>query len=136
MKHLAWLNTGIFPATIMFSCGFKFDELITLLKRKKTDHWYKAIENDKKLIDKGSYFALHRIMDNLKTGESRNYFYIIITEEFKFTDFEMCKLAHECLHICQFMLKDFLDRDREFECEAYLHTHIMQQCLKTLRDKK
>lgn len=62
-------------------------------------------------------------------------FYIYIGEEFKFTDYEYCKLAHEVLHICQFLLPDFLDRNREFESEAYLHTHLMEQCLKAIRGK-
>jgi len=60
-------------------------------------------------------------------------FYIILTEEFDFSDYAYCKLAHEVLHICQFILPDILNRDREYECEAYLHTHIMMQCLNQIR---
>jgi hypothetical protein len=31
------------------------------------------------------------------------------------------------------MLPDMLNRNQEFECEAYIHTHIMQQTLKVMR---
>lgn len=135
-KVLHWLNTGIFPATVMFSCGFEYDEIIKMLKQKKAEHWLYGLSEDKELIDKGNYFSLRRVIENSKTKESKTLFYIILKEDFKFTDFEYCKLAHEVLHICQFFLPDCLDRNREYECEAYLHTHIMQQCLTVLRGRK
>ena len=132
-KVLHWLDTGIFPASVLFSYQFEYDEMISLLKRKRATWWWNGLMDDKGLIDNGNYFGLARDVDNLKTKESKKLFYIIIKEEFKFTDYEYCKLAHECLHICQFMLPDILKRDREYECEAYLHTHLMDQCLKAIR---
>ena len=36
-------------------------------------------------------------------------------------------LAHECVHLCQFHLPDFFDRNMEVEFEAYTHTHLMKQ---------
>ena len=60
---------------------------------------------------------------------------IIFIKIFDFSDWSMCTLAHECLHITQFMLPEILDRNREYECEAYLHTHIMEQALNKLRGK-
>lgn len=131
-KVITWLNTGIYPGTIMFSSGFTYDELFQLLKKKKATEWWRGIEGEKDLIDAGNYFALHRIIKK-PDGLEINLFYIILVEEFNFTDFEYCKLAHECLHIVQFHLPAILDRNREWESEAYLHTHIMQQCLKAIR---
>lgn len=136
VKVLSWLDTGIFPATIMFSCGFKYDEIVKLLKQKKAHDWFSGIADEKGFIDSGNYFAFKRIIENTKTGQRKTMFYIIITDQFKFTDTEYCKLAHEALHICQFFLPDCLDRDKEHECEAYLHTHIMSQCLSVLRGLK
>jgi len=135
-KVLHWLDTGIFPATVMFSCGFKYIEIMKMLKQKKAEHWISGISEDKALIENGNYLALKREIENLKTKECKTLYYIIINEDFNFTDYEYCKLAHEVLHICQFFLPDCLDRNREYECEAYLHTHLMQQCLKILRGGK
>lgn len=130
VKFIRYLNTGIFDATVLLSVGFKYDELI---KHTKKGGWGKAIEHDKEFIDNGNYFALTRELKNRKTGKNVLYLYIIITEKFKFTDHEMCKLAHEVLHICQFFMKDMLDMEREYECVAYTHTHIMEQCLENMR---
>lgn len=132
-KIIRTLNTGIFPASVMFSCGFTYDEITKFLKKTKCDDWLAGISDDKTLIDSGTYFALRRDLMNSKKGDEKRLFYIIITDQFKFTDYEMCKLAHEVLHITQFMMKDFLNPEREFECVAYTHTHLMRQCLKELR---
>ena len=134
LKVLHWLNTGIFPATILFSHGFSYDEINKMLTQKKASDWKLGISNDKKLIDGGKNFALHRTIFRKSTDENEvELFYIIFRDCMTFTDYDYCKLAHEVLHICQFLLPDILNRDREYECEAYLHTHIMQQCLKSLR---
>lgn len=129
-----FLNTGIFPAHICFNCGFTYDEIVKLLKKKKALEWVQPIEHDKELIDSGKNFALRRSMENVKTGKKVTFFYIILIDRFKFSDYEMCVLAHEILHICQFLLPDILNRDKETECEAYLHTYIMQDILKILRE--
>lgn len=136
-KVLTWLNTGIFPVTIMFSCGFTYKEVVNLLKRKKAEYWLKGFEGDKRrdLMESKTKFAYSVTVDNYKTGETKNLFYIVLPEQFTFTDHEYCVLAHEILHICQFSLPDILDRNKETEAEAYTHTHIMEQCLRALRNK-
>lgn len=131
VKIIRYLDTGIFPATILFSVGFKYDELMPLIKK---GGWAEGIKADKNLIDSGEYFALGRYLESIKTGKQCQYYYIIITEQFRFTDYNMCRVAHEVLHICQFFMKDILDMEREFESVAYTHTHIMTQCLKELRE--
>lgn len=128
------LDAGIFPFKIMLSSGFSYDEIIKELKKQKCDEWALGLRDDKELIGSGKNFALHRTITHTKHGESV-HFYIIFTDIFNFTDWSMCKLAHECLHICQFMLPLMLDRNKEFECEAYLHTYLMEQALKKLRGK-
>lgn len=130
-KIIRYLNTGIFPATVFFSMGFNYDEIIK--HTKKLDQWGTALRDDQALVDSGSWLGLKRVVENLKTGESKTHFYIILPTAFDFSDEDYVKLSHEVLHICQFMLKDFLDRDREFECEAYLHSHLMRQCLEEIR---
>lgn len=136
-KVLHWLNTGIFPATIMFSVGFTYDEINKMLTRKKAWDWKLGISNDMELIDSGNNFSLSRTIYKKKGDKDTcTVFYIILKECFKFDDHDYCKLAHEVLHTCQFILPEILNRDREFECEAYLHTHIMKQCLSVLRGNK
>lgn len=134
-KVLHWLDTGIFPATVMFSCGFDYDELIKLLKRKKAYDWQEGLGYQEKFIKSSGYCAYAIELVN-KKGEEKKLFHIHLNEVFKFTDYEYVKLAHEIVHICQFMLPDILNRDKETEAEAYLHTHLMNQCLKILRNKK
>lgn len=137
VKVLYWLNTGIFPATIMFSVGFTYDEINKILSKKKAFDWKLGISNDKQLIDGGNNFSLSRTVYKKKDDKDEcTLFYIIFKDCFKFNDYDYCKLAHEVLHTCQFLLPRILDRDREYECEAYLHTYIMQQCLAILRNKK
>jgi len=133
-KQLHTLDAGIFPFKVMLSSGFTYDEIIKELKKQKCDQWALGLRDDKEFIGGGKNFALHRNINHPKNGES-TFFYIIFIEPFNFSDWSMCKLAHEVLHICQFMLPLMLDRNREYECEAYLHSHLMEQALKKLRGR-
>ena len=69
----------------------------------------------------------------IKDGKDKTFYFIIFMEVFDFSDWHYIKLAHECLHICQFFLPTVSQREQEHECEAYLHTHLMQQALNALR---
>lgn len=145
LKVIDFLNFGIFPGIVLFSCGNSYEEIIsTINKEYKSRRWHqeggynlwsKGIESEKDFINAGSCFALKRELTNSKEGLEKTLYYIIITKQFEFTDYDMCSLAHEVLHICQFHLPDILNRDREYEAEAYTHTHLMGQCLKILRGK-
>ncbi len=135
-KVITWINAGIFPATVMFSCGFGYEEIMKHLKKLKADQWIAGISNEKSLIDSGSKFGLKRVIENNKTGKTVTLFYIIYKPLFKYTDEDYITLAHEVLHICQFMLPDILDRNREYEAEAYLHSYLMEKCLQSLKLKK
>lgn len=134
-KVIHYIPFGIFPAGVSFCCGFTYDEIIGQLKKEKCQEWITPIEGEREFIDSRSWKALHRTVENTVTKQQRSYFYLIIPERFDFTPYSYCKLAHEVLHICQFFLPDVLDRNREIEAEAYLHTHIMTECLKILGAK-
>ena len=135
-KCLNFIDFGIYPGYCCFSNGYSYEELIEELKGYKgpNDQWALAIRDDRNLIENGNYLALHRIIE--KKDKKVNYFFIITKDLFKFTDYEIIKLAHECLHICQFSITDFLDRNREYESEAYLHSHLLKQCLSILRSSR
>lgn len=145
MKGLFWLDTGIFPATVMLSHGYDYKgiqkALKNTLKKKGVDKkqiglWSMGAENRQKEINESKYLAFSVEVKNSKSGANVNLYYIVLKKKFKFTDYDYCILAHEILHICQFFLPQVLDREREIEAECYLHTHLMSQCLKVLRSKK
>lgn len=129
-KFIERINCGIFPANIAFI--YNYDNYQDIIKDLDKE-WKFAISADEELINTSDYLVSKRLCENKVTKEKRIYFYLFIKSRFTFTDYEYCKLAHEVVHLCQFILEDFLDRDEEHECEAYLHTHIMCQALKLLR---
>lgn len=132
-KKITWFSTGVFQVAILFVYRFSYEETISHLTKIKATDWKLAISNDKTLIDGANYIALKRTIENKKTGEEKTFFYLFIKNEFKFEDYDYCVLAHEVVHLCQFILPDFLERDREIEAEAYFHTSLMQAVLKELR---
>lgn len=146
IKIIDFIQFGIFPGTILLSVGNSYDELIeTINKEYKSGRWKKdfgeplwslGISEDKEFIDKGYCFALKRELFNKSKNLDKTLFYIILKDQFDFSDQSMCTLAHEVLHICQFYLPDVLDRNKEHEAEAYLHSHIMREALRIIRGKK
>lgn len=125
---IKWLDNGQFHGSICFCYGLTQKEIVAKLKKEGQKNWAGALELQELNIEGSGRFALRR------RYEEKLYFFIILVEQFKFTDYEYCMLAHEITHICQFMLPDYLDRDREIECEAYFHTHVMRQCLEKIRE--
>lgn len=131
IRIIDWLNMGIFPPTICFVCGFTKAELCDHLKRMKANDWLTAIKDA--TIDPRYWYGKKIDVEHVRSGEIKSYLFIIIPR-FDFLDDDFVKLAHEITHVCQFYLPDAnVNRDREIECEAYLHTHIMRQCIKKLR---
>lgn len=135
LKALEWLDFGIFPGYVLLCYNMNYDEIRQELNKKKTEYWHFGIRDDEKLINSGNWCALKRELINKDNGEIRKLFYIIISSTFKNTDYDYAKLAHEVTHICQFYLPHVLDRNKELEAEAYLHTHLMMQCLKVIKGK-
>ena len=120
------INFGIFPGIISFTCGYTIKQIKKIYNGQGCKDWTAALK-DVELVDSCLGMAMHRI------HKGSNYWYCILRDPFTFTDQEMVTLSHEVLHLVQFRLNGVLDRDREFECEAYLHTHIMTQILDQLR---
>jgi len=133
-KKIKCLDFGIFPGYVSFCYNTNYDDIVKYYTKIKADMWLAGIIDNKDLINSGSWLALSREIVNNKTKESKKLFYIIVPREFNFTDYDYAKLAHEVTHICQFYLPNVLNRDKEHEAEAYLHTHIMMQCLKVIKD--
>lgn len=64
------------------------------------------------------------------------YTFLFLHKGFDFSDNDYVRLAHEITHLCQFILPDFLDRNREIECEAYFHSYLMTQVLEVIRENE
>lgn len=131
---IEWLDTGIFPFSICFSCGFTYKEIMKHFKKLKADDWASGLKEYEYLFNpKYNGFAIKN--EVFKGKQEKTLFYLILPNQFEFTDRNYITLAHEIVHLCQFMLPDILKRDKEIEAEAYLHSHIMGQCLTVLRNK-
>jgi hypothetical protein len=133
-KGLTWLNFGIFYGGIVFCHGLSNEEILADLTKVKATEWKDAFNYANKSKEFSNWCASTTTC-TIK-GKEKVFSFIVIKEQFDFSDEHYAKLAHEVLHICQFTLPDYLNRDREYECEAYLHTHIMTQCLKAIRGIK
>lgn len=133
-KTMTWLNFGSFPGSVLFANGYEYEELIESLKRKKCTSWAKALMPSEGLVTQADNLTIFQEME--EDGGSYQYFFLLIKRPFEFSDEEYCILAHEVLHLCQFHLCKVLNRDREFEAEAYTHTHLMKQAIAALRLKK
>lgn len=134
-KIIAFLDFGIFPGYCMLSSGFTFDEINKHLKRQKANEWIAGMSLDRDFFGTCNFMAMKRVIEK-KGEEEKHLYYINLRDGFDFSDYDMSKLAHEVLHICQYYLPDVLNRNKEQEAEAYFHTHLMRQALKELRPKK
>lgn len=133
-KLIQYVNFGTFPGSIMFICGFTYEETHTLLKKKKNFEWLDVFETTKQYFDNNnSGFASKRISEHKTTGQQRYYYFIYLRDRFDFSDRSNIILAHEIIHICTYHLKDMLDIVVENEAFAYTHTHVMTQIYKHLR---
>ncbi len=126
---ITWINTGtIGEIPICLTVNLPYDRIVKHLK----DGWLEGFEYKgvtKECLSNGSWLA------RIVTIEGRKYLYIHIPVKVNLKDPDhMVKLAHEVLHICQFYLPTFLDRDREYECEAYTHTYIMRQVIAKIKE--
>lgn len=130
---LRWLDFGIFYGGILFCHGLTYEEILSDLTKVKVKNWKEALEYSNKCKAISDWCAFKTSFKPDGESEEKHFYFIIIKNQFDFSDDHYTKLAHEVLHICQFSLPDYLDRDREYECEAYTHTHIMMQCLKSIR---
>lgn len=134
LKILEWIPMGHFPGYLMFNYRFKHKELMIELDNLQASNYIQAFSDDPERVDK-NWCAMHREMENTKTGEKINLYMLNIPDVFDFNEpYDYCKLAHEVLHICQFYLPDVLDRNIEIEAEAYFHTFLMEKILNLIKN--
>ena len=120
------LNHGIFFGTTVLLYNMTFGEIMLELN----EGWRLGLEEDKDLIETGGNMLLKRV------STKQSYYYLIL-KEFNFTDHDMAVLAHELIHLCQFLLPEHnVELEKETECVAYFHTYMMNQVLTFLRSIK
>jgi hypothetical protein len=137
---LTFLNFGIVPGHCMFVCGM--DEKQALKRFRKeylscddSDVWDKSLSN---IIEDESVTTNFYACDAtfVKDGRNHRTYFIFFKEEWGGTDGSYVILAHEVLHVVQFFSAHVFDRTKEIEFEAYLHTHLMSQCLDAIQESK
>ena len=88
------------------------------------DEWIEPLKDISEENFKGTQGSCHfREVNGIK------YYFIFLHKGFDGKPDSYVTLSHEILHLCQFLLPDFIDRNVEVEAEAYFHSHIMSQCL-------
>ncbi len=138
-KVLEFLNMGCYLGEVLFCCGHEYEYLIKKLGKKDLLPYKAALqENDvKKSMHESEYLAIRYIMENKKLKKEKLVLIIYLKNRFDFdNDDDYVCLAHEIVHICQLFLPDIMNRDEEKEAEAYLHSHLMRQCIDHLRAKQ
>lgn len=126
-------DSGIWPcAGIIFIQGFSYQEIIENFNNDNCKNWSEGIKDDKALIDSAKYLAMRRtIYGDKEDPRPTDLYYIILQDPFNHEPIEYAKLAHEVIHICQFIFEVCNAHPiEEKEAFAYTHTHIMEQILK------
>ena len=126
-KSFTFIKNGIFHGYILFSCGYSYDEILAKLKKAEYNDWHDAFDDaeTKELLDKSKYCATSFYDKEVK------YSIIFFRDKFSFNNFDYIALAHEIIHLIQFNLVEYLDRNKEHECEAYFHSYFMRECLES-----
>lgn len=136
VRTLGFIDNGCYFGNVLVNVGYTKQEVIDwLISRqnnpKGINEWVEVLKQTE-IIEKS---LAQCSVQEWHNGPHMKIMPIIwFKNPFSFTDKEMVILAHEIVHLCQMYLADYLRRDREFEAEAYYHSHIMQQCLNLIRD--
>ena len=127
-KTFTFIKNGIFHGHTLFSCGYSYKQMLNKLNEFENKSWFNAINYDKakELFEDCHACCSVEIKDGIK------YPIIFFKYGFKFKKDDYIILAHELVHLNQFYLSEFIDRDKEIECEAYFHTYMMKECLNAL----
>lgn len=128
VKIFQFIRGGSFPFDILFTVNMKPIEIREKLKAECGEDWIQAFDCTDDFFDGSWGVAMERSVDGYY------HYFLSLHKGFKFSSpYDYCKLAHEVLHLCQFALPKFINRDLEFEAEAYTHTHIMDMCLDIMK---
>lgn len=132
-SNWSFVKLGHFPAHCLVSYNMTYDDLIKSLRRKKYPDWITGLDKDNHLFTDKRSFALHRQVECGK--EEKDLFYILLKDNVKLDDSGYITIAHEVLHIVQFVSRFVCaDMIEETESSAYLHSALMQHTIEIIRD--
>ena len=133
-KHKSFsLNFGIFHGHVLCVVSNDWTKSLEIekarLKKEKQIGWLWFCDQIQESISDNKVYGMAMMRD----GEHGIYFGLFMREfDFNNTEHHVV-LAHECLHLCQYHLVDFIDRNIEHEAEAYTHSHLMSQFYNQIR---
>jgi hypothetical protein len=126
---IEWIDFGMFPGGLLFIQGFKYKEVVKHLKKEKANEWLIPFQRQEDIFEDGRWTTV-RCVD-----EGRESYFIILPDACDLTNLDhVVSLAHECLHICQLFLPQLaINRDEEYECEAYFHSYLMKKIITAIK---
>lgn len=126
-NFLSSCRNGVFWGHTLMCLGFDLDQIKRRL-RNSAGSWLNWIVAESKTvrdhIDSG---CAGFVLSGHLRGRKYNLLWI---RSWSGSSHDHVVLAHEVVHLCQFVLPDFIDRGREIEAEAYHHTYFMEEFLK------
>lgn len=125
-KFIKFLDFGSYPGNLLFIYNTDY---------KNIARWASALDNSKDnwleaVVSCGE--ELNKPLITISIDTDQKYFIMKFGREFKFKAQDYIDLAHEVFHVVQFYTTD-ISQNREIEAEAYLHSHIMTQCINAIR---
>jgi len=134
-KTVTWANFGMFPGWVGVSSGYDYEELQAYFKKKRLFNRYGLVmkSHEEMFSRNNNGFAIYQEIQDTKTKEIEGLYFVVLRHPYDFSDEAYITLAHELIHIVQFFAPTVFDRNTERESEAYLHTHLMRQCLAAFR---
>lgn len=125
---------GIFPGHYVFVLGISFEETIAILEAQDCDEWIASAEKDGGEAWDHPWITFYNTVKNEKGEEIKCHW--IMLHEFRGSNGDYSKLAHECIHLVYHRLHHpgTLDIRVEEECFAYLHTYIMETILSKIKE--
>ena len=135
-KFVQLITVDFLGLDILLCCGMRQKELEKHLEKLGEDwsNWLLGIQGED-FGDSEAWGEQYSTTIYNDKDESRRLNYIFLYNGFNFAkDYDYCALAHEVLHLLQFELPRFgIDMHKEIESSAYLHTHVMSECIEALR---
>lgn len=128
-KAFVFIKNGIFHGYTLFVCGYSYKQMLDRLNEYEEKSWFNAVNHSKA---KELFEDAHACC-RVEINDSINFPIVFIRNGFRNKRDDFVVLAHELIHLNQFYLSDFIDRNKEIECEAYFHTYMMNECLNALK---
>lgn len=132
---IGFVDTGIYPYEVLISSNYTSEYIESWLSENTGDVAYKMSLNT---VDLDAYTC--KTISSTCQFESEHLFveprYIVILNNLNLKNVEShISIAHECLHLVQFISNEVHSLGRELEGEAYLHSYLMRKIYSLLNNE-